>query len=189
MEELGKCRIQPRETWLGHGTADTAETRGREREEMGKSGCCSDGRGKKYSRQTIWDESAMTDESKDRFQPCYHFSPWKCAGLYEGLEQSLVLCIVWDSSKARRRSGGKQEPPDTKPTARLVLPPSPLSSDRRGGGVGPLFHGGHKKSDPSTDLVFLISFFWAEGCTRHPREAVDTYILHAENKTKTQIRK
>lgn len=128
--------MQTRDTQLGHGTADTAETQGREREEMGKSGCCSDGRGKKDSRQTIWDESAMTDESKDRFQSCYRFSPWKCAGLCEGLKQSLVLCIVWDSYMAGRGSGGKQEPPDTKPTARLVLPSSPPSRDRRGGGVG-----------------------------------------------------
>lgn len=42
-EDLGKLRIDPGETQLRQ---RAAETRGSEREEAGKSGCCSAGRGK-----------------------------------------------------------------------------------------------------------------------------------------------
>lgn len=46
----------------------------------------------------------------------------------------------------------------------------------------PVFDGKHEELDPSTDEAFLVFSSLAERCTRHPREVVETFILHTENK-------
>lgn len=78
----------------------------------------------------------MTDESRDCFQACYRFSPWKRAARYQRLEQSKALRVGGDRSVVGQGSQRKAEPPGTNPTSGLGAPPAPPRQRRRGGRWG-----------------------------------------------------